>query len=526
MNPIELFFGLLLVAVAIALVAKRRDYPYPIALVVGGLALSLVPGVPRFRLEPDIAFLLFLPPILGEAAYFTSWRDFWTLRRIIFLLAFGLVAATSATVAAVCAYMIPGMNWSTGFVLGAIVSPPDAAAATSITRGLRLPRRIVQILEGESLVNDAAGLVIYRFAVAAVLSGTFSWTHAGLTFIWVAVAGAAIGVLLGLAYVRLYPRLKDPEVEVISTFFLSYSAYFIGEAVHASGVLATVAAGLILGWYSPTLFSAQTRIRAVAVWQVLIFLINALVFFLIGLQLPAIWEGVGNLPLAQLANWAGLVVAAVILIRLAWMFPGAYLPTWLKPLIKENVPAPPWQWVVVTGWTGLRGVVSLAAALALPLHFPQRDLILLLSFAVILATLIFQGLTLRPIICWLRVNDGGSSEEELIRARLFAIEKVVDRISAIEENGRVPETVMTRVRGYHEDRLAVLRSQLANEVGVEPQDNPAEFTTLVEQRIWWDLARTEREAILDLRNRREIGDEVLHHIQYELDLLEARLVPR
>ena len=524
MNPIELFFGLLLVAVAIALVAKRLDQPYPIALVLGGLALSLLPGVPRFQLDPNVVFLLFLPPILGEAAYFTSWRDFWRYRRSILLLAFGLVTATSAGVAAVCVYLIPGMNWATGFALGAIVSPPDAAAATSITRGLRLPRRIVQILEGESLVNDASGLVIYRFAVAAVVTGVFSWTNAGLTLLWVALGGAGLGVALALLYVRLYPLLKDPEVEIISTFFLTYSAYFIAEAMHASGVLATVAAGLILGWHAPTLFSAQTRIRATAVWQTAIFVINALVFFLIGLQLPHIWSSVQGLPINRLALWSALVIGAVILIRLAWIFPGAYLPRLLSRRIRETESKPPWQWVMVTGWTGLRGVVSLAAALALPLDFPQRDLILLLSFAVILATLLFQGLTLRTLICWLRVNDDGSSEAELLKARLHAVERVVEHLSRSDQ--AAPAPVLERVRGFHEDRLAVLRAQLSEEIGAEAQKNPTAFNTLAEQRLWWELARVEREAVLDLRRRHVIGDEALHQIQNELDLLEARLVPR
>lgn len=526
MNPIELFFGLLLVAVAIALVAKRLDQPYPIALVLGGLALSLIPGVPRFRLDPQVVFLLFLPPILGEAAYFTSWRDFWKYKRSIFMLAFGLVAATSAAVAAVCVYLIPGMNWATGFALGAIVSPPDAAAATSITRGLRLPRRIVQILEGESLVNDAAGLVIYRFAVAAVVTGSFSWQSASLSLLWVAVGGSAIGLLLAFGYVRLYPLLKDPEVEILSTFFLTYSAYFIAEAVHASGVLATVAAGLILGWHAPTLFSAQTRIRATAVWQTLIFVINALVFFLIGLQLPHIWNDIRDEPAWQLARESALVIGAVILVRLAWMFPGAYLPRLLSRRIRETEPKPPWQWVVITGWTGLRGVVSLAAALALPFEFPKRDLILLLSFAVILATLILQGLSLRSLICFLRVNDDGASEAEILKARLHAVEQVVNRLASLAAEQQAPAAVLDRARGYHEDRLTVLRSQLANELGAEAQENPGEFNTLTEQRIWWELARVERQAVLDLRARRVIGDEALHQIQNELDLLEARLVPR
>lgn len=532
MNPLEAFFGLILFALVVAIIAKRLDQPYPIALVLGGVVLAFVPGLPSVHLDPDIVFFLLLPPILTEAAFFTSWRDFWRLRRAIFLLAVGLVTATSAAVAAVCVYFMPGMTWATGFVLGAIVSPPDAAAATSILRGMKLPRRLVQIIEGESLVNDAAGLTLYRFAVTAVVTGTFSFSHAVLSFLWTALGGIGVGIILGLLFVKLYPKLKDPEVEILSTFMLSYVSYFAAEEVHASGVLACVTSGLILGWKSPELLSATARIRGTAVWQTMIFFINVIIFILIGLQLPDVVAGLQDYPLEWLVTWCTAVSLTVILVRLLWVFPGAFLPRWCSKKIRSAEAAPPWQTVAVLGWTGLRGVVSLAAALALPqetasgLPFPYRNLLLLFTFVVILVTLLLQGLTIRPLVRWLRLPEDRSSEEEQLAARIHATEQVLERITEIENSSGAPQAVMIRVRGFYEDRLSDLRATLETETGTDAPEKPEEFQSIAEQRIWWDLAQIERQTIIGLRRARQIGDEAMHEIEREIDLLEARIVPR
>src|SRR3954471_18430873 len=284
MHSFEILIGLLLIALILAVTVKRLNFPYPIALVMAGFAIASIPGVPHIRIDPEVIFYILLPPILAEAAYLTSWRDFWRWRRAIFLLAFGLVTTTTAVVASLCTAMIPGMNWATGFLLGAIVSPPDAAAATAIMRNLHLPRRVVQILEGESLVNDAAALTVYRFAIAAVVSGTFSFHTAALTFLWIAGAGITVGIGFAFLLVKLYPHFRDPQVEILSTFLLSFTSYVAAEALHASGVLAVVASGLIFGWHAPRLFSAMTRLRAAAVWESAVFLMNATVFLAIGLQ--------------------------------------------------------------------------------------------------------------------------------------------------------------------------------------------------------------------------------------------------
>ena len=529
MNPVEQFFGLMIAAMVIAAIAKRFDLPYPLALVVGGLGLSLVPGLPRVQLDSSIVFFLFLPPILGEAAYFTSWRDFWRWRRPILGLAFGLVTVTTLAVAAVCAWLIPGMNWVAGLTLGAIVSPPDAAAATSVMRGLRLPRKIVQILEGESLVNDASALVLYRFSVAAIVTGAFSWTEASLTFAWVTVGGVAIGLAVGWLFVKIYPWIRDPEVEILSTVAACYASYSLAEAVHASGVLSTVSQGMVMGWFSPTLFSSSMRMRAVAVWQTLIFVMNALVFILIGLQLPTVMAELQGYPPGMLALWATAVTLTVVVARLIWVWPGAYLSRMMRCPAEEQ--APTTKGMVVIGWTGLRGVVSLAAALSLPLEtahglpFPYRSLILFLTFVVILATLLLQGFTLRPLIRWLGIEADRSSEEETLRARIHTMEQVSEAISRFEQGGQTPAAVIERVRVFFTDRLTGLRQQLSLETGLDDPENPEAFVSLAEQRLWWELAQVQRQAVIGLRREQRIGDEAMREIEREIDLLEARLVP-
>jgi CPA1 family monovalent cation:H+ antiporter len=423
--------------------------------------------------------------------------------------------------------MIPGVTWAAGFVLGAIVSPPDAAAATAITRGLRLPRRVVQIIEGESLVNDAAALTVYRFAVAAVVTGAFSMGEAALSFVWITAGGIGVGLLCGFGYVKLFPRIKDPEAEILSTFLQAYAAYVAAEALHASGVLAVVTAGLILGWHGPKLFSANVRIRGTAVWQSAIFFVNSLTFLLIGLQLPRVIRALERYTAQDLLLWSGMVSALVILARVAWMYPAAYIPRWLFRSVRESEARPSPQGVTVVAWTGLRGVVSLAAALSLPETFPHRDVFLLLTFAVILSTLVVQGLTLRPLIRWLKLPEDFSSEEEQLEARVHAVEQALRRLGELEETQAAPPGVLNRVRGFFEDRLADLKAQLEVECG-EAQDTaaPERFQTVAEQRVWWELARVERSAILELRRTGRLGDEAMREIEREIDLLEARIVPQ
>jgi CPA1 family monovalent cation:H+ antiporter len=532
MTQLEASFALLLAALIIAVLAKRFDLPYPIALLVGGLLLALVPGLPAVSVDPQVIFFGLLPPVLFEAAYFTSFRDFWRWKRSILLLAVGLVTFTSGVVAALCHYLIPGMNWATGFVVGAIVSPPDAAAAVSILRGMGLPRRVVQILEGESLVNDAAALTIYRFAVAAVVTGTFSLPRAALTFVWIAGGGTLIGLALGWLWVKIFPKLRDPEVEILASFLLAFLSYFLAEEVHASGVMSTVAAGLVVGWHGPQLFSATTRIRATAVWQTAIFLINVVIFTIIGLELPPAVRSLAGYPMEWVLGWCAMVAVGIIVVRIGWVFLNAYWPHWVSASVRATEEFPNWKGVTVTSWTGLRGVVSLAAAEALPLEtatglpFPYRSLIIVLTFASIVATLLFQGLSLRPLIRLLGIPRDRSSEEEQLAARIFAVENALHRMAQLEDQRAASDAVLARVRGFFEDRLSDLRAQREIETGTEGPNRPEEFQTIAEQRVWFELARAEREAILQLRRDQKLGDEALREIERDIDLLEARMVPR
>jgi monovalent cation/hydrogen antiporter len=532
MTSIETILGMLLAAFLIALIAKRWDLPYSIALVVGGLLLAFVPHVPRVTLDPQIVFFLLLPPILAEAAFYTSWRDFWRLRRPILLLAFGLVTVTSTFVAILCVTFIPGMSWSVGFLIGAIISPPDAAAATSITRGMKLPKRVVQILEGESLVNDASGLTLYRFAVMSIAGAGFSWQQAAGTFLWIVFGGIAIGAALGYGLVRIFRYLRDPEIEVLSTFLVTYLSYFTAEQVHASGVMATVATGLILGWHAPEIFTANTRIRGFAVWQTVVFLINASVFLLIGLQIPLVLEGLSGYPPEMLIGWSLVLLTGVIVIRLLWVFPAAYLPAVLSPCVLKTEGRPDWRGVAVVGWTGLRGVVSLAAALALPLEterglpFPYRNLIVLLTFAVIVGTLLIQGLSLRVLVRRLKLPEDTTSEEEVLQARIHTTEVVLDRVLELEARGECTGAALSRIRGYYEDRLVSLRAELEAATGTEKLESPQEFQSLHEQKLWWKLVQIERNAVVEMRRQMKIGDEAMHEVERDIDLLEARITPR
>jgi CPA1 family monovalent cation:H+ antiporter len=426
MNPIETILALLVAVAALAWVAARVGVAYPILLVLGGLAIGFVPGLPQVALNPDYVFVLFLPPLLYYAALLTTWRDFRANLRPISLLAVGLVIFTTVLVAAAAHYLIPGLSWAAAFVLGAIVSPPDAVAATAVTQRLRVPRRIVVILEGESLVNDATALVAYRFAIAAAAAGTFSLGGAGLEFVKVAVGGVAVGYAVGVAVAWIRQRLGDDSVESIVSLLTPYAAYLPAERMHVSGVLAVVTTGIYLSRRLPMISSARVRLRMYATWETLVFLLNGLIFILIGLQLRGILERLraDDQPLGQLIAYAAAISAVAIAVRMLWVFPATYLPRLLSRRLRERDPSPPVGNVFVVAWTGMRGIVSLAAALAVPLKipgtetpFPGRDLILFITFGVILATLVVQGLTLPPVIRWFKLTEDGEEKDEESTAR-------------------------------------------------------------------------------------------------------------
>src|SRR5882672_7400938 len=367
MERIEVVLGLLAAVAALALLARKLPIPYPILLVFGGLFLAVIPGVPHVRLDPELVFIFFLPPLLYPAALFTPWRDFHANLRPILLLAVGLVLFTTVTVGLLAHYFIPDFPLAAGFVLGAIISPPDAIAATAIAERLRVPRRIVTILEGESLVNDATALVAFRFAVAAVVTGSFSLAHASGRFFIVGIGGILAGLVVGFLTVWIQKQIDDPPVEITISLLTPFAAYLPAEQLGVSGVLAVVTTGLYHGWRIPEFTSFRTRLQGGPVWQMVEFLLNGFIFLLIGLQLPEVLSRLSGQSIPRLLLYATEISVAVIVIRILWVFPATYLPRLLFKSIRERDPHPKWQNVAIVAWTGMRGVVSLAAALALPL---------------------------------------------------------------------------------------------------------------------------------------------------------------
>jgi len=521
----EIFVGLLLAVASLALVARKLTIPYPILFVVGGLLIGLIPKVPKVRLDPQLVFLFFLPPLLFPAALFTSWRDFRANLRPIALLAIGLVLFTTATVAYLAHYFM-GLPLAAGFVLGAIISPPDAIAATAIADRLNIPRRIVTILEGESLVNDATALVAYRFAVAAVATGSFSLARASGQFLYVGIGGILVGLLIGWLAEQFHRRVDDPPIEITVSLLTPFAAYLLAERLDVSGVLAVVTAGLYLGRRLPELLTFKTRLQGGPFWEMVEFLLNGFVFILIGLQLPEVLRALSGdaIPLRQDLWYALLISLAVILIRIFWVFPATYLPRLIFKKLCRADPYPQWQHVTIVAWTGMRGVVSLAAALALPLTiqndapFPGRDLILFLTFIVILVTLVVQGLSLPTIIRWLGVKDDGAIDKEERAARLKANQAALTQLNKIEEAEPAKADALRRLRAEYEDHIRQVE-------GVNPENAnaPLRLFSSEYERLSHEALLQERRTILELRNQGAINDEVLRRIQRDIDLAEARL---
>ncbi len=526
-NQIELIMGLLVVMAVLAIVARKISIPYPIILVLGGLALAMIPGLPRIHLAPNLIFLLILPPLLYPAALFTSWRDFHANLRPITLLAVGLVLCTTFAVGFFAHYLVQGLPLAAAFALGAIVSPPDAVAATAITKRLRVPRRIVTILEGESLVNDAIALVAYRFALAALMTGAFSLTAAAFQFVVVAVGGIGIGLIVGWLVSRVQRRLDDPPVQTTISLLTPFAAYLASERLGVSGVLAVVTVGVYIGWRSPEIVTSRMRLQAGPVWEMIVFLLNGFVFILIGLQLPEVLQGIsiasGNILRPTID--ALLISVVVIIVRFVWVFAAAYLPRLFSSRLRERDPYPAWQHITIVAWTGMRGVVSLAAAIALPtfmfstdIPVPGRNLIIFFTFVVIFVTLVLQGLSLPYLIRWLKVVDAGGAEKEEREARLKANLAALARLAELEESEHLPTELLQRLRVEYEDRIRQLEAPEPAEVVGQLRLFSRAYLRLEEEAL-----RVERQTILQLRNERVINDETLRRIQRDIDLAEERL---
>jgi monovalent cation/hydrogen antiporter len=516
--------ALLVSAAALLLLADPLRIPYPILLVLGGLALGFAPGVPNVTLPPDAVLIGILPPLLYSSAFNTGLRELRRNLRPISLLAIGLVAVTTVMVAAVAHYMID-LSWPAAFVLGAVLSPTDPLAATTIARRLGVPRRAVAIIEGESLVNDGTALVLYKFAVAAVLTGSFSLLDAAGSFIWSVLGGIAVGLVIGRAIRFVRRRVFNPPLEVTIAFLTGYFVFLPASAIGASGVLAVVTAGVYMGWHTPELTTVDTRLQGAGFWSIFSFLLNALLFGLVGLQLQPILDELHGRSWQELVGYAALVWAVVLLVRIAYGYPIAYIPRWVSASLRERDPAPPWQFVAFISWAGMRGGVTLAAALAIPLTtdsgapFPDRSLIVFLAFCVVLATLVVQGLSLPGVVRLLGLEDDDSMDvREEAKARIHAAEAAIERLDELVDEGWVRSDTAERARGLYNFRSNRFRARLDEE-----DDGEIEERSLQYQRLRRELLDAERGAVLALRNEGKISDEVMQRVERDLDLEDSRL---
>ena len=509
--------GLLVAVGALLALAPTLRLPLPILLVLGGVVMGFTPGLPHVALPPDVVLVAVLPPLLYSGAFFTSLRELRANKRPISLLAFGLVATTMAAVAVVAHEGI-GLPWAVAFTLGAIVSPTDALAATEIASRLGAPRRIVSLIEGESLVNDGTALVLYKAAIGAAVGGTFSLLDTSGRVVLNVIGGIAIGLAVGWVVRQVRRRLDEPPIEVAIAVLSGYLAYLPAEAAGVSGVLAAVTIGVYMGWHTPELTTERTRLSGDAFWEILVFLVNALLFVLVGLQLRPIIDTLSGMNSPRLTGYAALVCTTVILVRIVSVPIFTYLPRWAFRSIREHDPYPPWQWPALLSWVGIRGAVSLVAALALPNDFPDRSLIVFLTFAVIVATLVLQGLTLPGLIRFLGISDDGAAEREDAKARIKAAEAALARLEELVAEGAVRPDTAQRLRGAFGFRRDRFRSRFDDD-----DDGAIEAQSAAYQRVMRQLLDAERAALLALRNNRVIDDAVMQRVQRDLDLETARL---
>ncbi len=526
MGDIQILLAALFVSAAgLNALANRLTVPYPITLVLGGLVLGLIPGVPAITLNPDLVLLVFLPPLLYASAFFYDLRSLRNDARVITLNAIGLTLATAAVVGVV-AHEVMDLPWAVSFALGAIVSPTDPAAATSIMRRVGAPRRMVNVLEGESMVNDAAALLVYKVAVAAAIGEGVSASHTVLQFFGDVAGGVAIGFVVGWAIAEIRKRVTDVNTELTISLFSAYGAFIPADQLGVSGVLAVVTCGLVLGFRAPEIATPESRMQGFALWSILTFLLNAALFILIGLQLPAIVDGLSGEPAGQVVGYAAVVCAVTIAMRFVWMNTMTVVIRTLDRRESQRARRSTWRFRVVGGWAGMRGAVSLAAALALPLHtnsgepFPGRDLILFITFSLILVTVVGEGLTLPSLIRRLGVVEDGTEEEgEELKARLVIAKAALDRVEELEGEEWTRDGTVERVRNlyrYRKRRFAARAGKIEDEDGIEEG-------SLAYQRMMHEIYAAQRAELVRLRDERAISAEVMRRVERELDLEEQRL---
>jgi monovalent cation/hydrogen antiporter len=526
-DHIELIvFGLLVAIAALAVLAGLLRVPYPVTLVAGGAVIGFLPGVPDVSLDPDLVLLIFLPPLLYGAAFFTSVRDLRRNARAIAMLSIPLVIVTMVAVAVV-AHAVVGLDWGPAFVLGAIVSPTDAVAPAEIMRRIGAPRRLISIVEGENLTNDWTALVLYSFAVSAVVTGEFSLAEAIPKFVLTGVGGVAIGLIAGRIIREVRSRIDDPPTEITISILSGYAAYLPAEELGLSGVIAAVTVGLYMGWHTPQLTTPVMRLQGIAIWEIMTFLLNAVLFLLVGLQLPNVIDRLSGNSGGELVGWALIVSAVVVVVRFLWMFgiPDALVMPNRRARL-DGPPGAPARERLALGWAGMRGSVSLAAALAIPIatdagaRFPDRGLIVFLTFAVILATLVGEGLTLGPVIRRLRLCDDGSEQREEQVARQAVAEAGLGRLEELGEPDWIHPDSVERARNLLDYR----RRRFTALVDGDGSDGDGyEERADAWRRLMYDVYDAQREQLVHLRNRGEISDEVRRKIERDLDLEESRL---
>jgi Na+/H+ antiporter len=529
-HDLLLVLFLLFIVLMLVMLGQRLKISSPIFLVVAGLAMGFIPGVPRVAIDPELIFMIFLPPLLYEAAWYTSWKDFWFWRRPIGMLAFGLVFVTSLVVAGISYWVIPGFTLALGFLLGGIISPPDAVAATSVLKNIKVPKRVISILEGESLVNDASSLIVFRFALAAVMSGTFEWHDAVLQFFLSAGMGVVVG--LAVAYIMYVVHRYLPTTASINatlTLMTPYFMYLAAEQFHFSGVMAVVTGGLFLSYRSHEILrNGSTRMQTTGVWSTVTFVLNALVFILIGLELPEILAGLNSYSVAEAIGYGLLISVVAIVVRLVWTYPLAYVPLWFNNRVRADLVNPTWKGPTIIGWAGMRGVVSLASALSIPLaldngqEFPHRNLILFITFTVILVTLVFQGLTLPLVIKWVNIKEMDnfpSEEEQEANIQLRLKKKVLAHLDEKFTHDLNNNQLVNLLRKNVEQDMASIREQLEC-----LQCNPSQATqTERYNQVLLHIMSVKRTELFHMRQEKAFQDEVLRRQEALLDLDEAKV---
>jgi CPA1 family monovalent cation:H+ antiporter len=522
---ISLLFAVLL----LVMLGQKLRIAYPVFLVIGGLLISLIPGLPHYSISPDLVFLIFLPPLLYEAAWYTSWRNFWNWRRPIGMLGFGLVIFTSVIVAFFTERLIPHFTLPIGFLLGGIISPPDAVSATSVLKNFRIPRPVRTILEGESLVNDAASLTVVRFALTAIVAGNFVFRQAAVSFFLVTVMGIFIGLIVAHLIYLIHRTLPTtPTMDTALDLVSPYIMYLAAEHFHFSGILAVVSGGLFLSFRSHEIMNHRARLQASSVWSTITFILNGLVFILIGLQLPLIINGLRDYSLGEAIRYGLIVSLLIILIRIAWIFPLAYLPSWLSRKQRETITRPPLKNIFLIGWAGMRGVVTLAAALAIPFSldsgaaFPERELVVFISFIVILVTLVLQGLTLPLVIRLLKIRPTNAGKPPDIQAQEIHLRLI--RLSLKRFNEKHQSLAQ------HNKLVENLRRKLENEIGFT-RENIASLETDIDEAkevrelngVLLDISEAQREELFRLRQENAYDEEVIRREESRVDLEQTKV---